>query len=78
MLEHQIKLQRYKQALAQWEEEYRCYGPQGTIATNFTELTQKDINKLRRLIDKLEAMHESLQRQHEEVRRFIYTSEHTL
>ena len=75
MLEHQVRIQRYKQALAQWEEEYRCYGPQGTIATNFTELTQKDINKLRGFIQKLEALHESLQKKYEEVRRFIYDSE---
>jgi predicted nucleic acid-binding Zn-ribbon protein len=74
MVEHQLKIQRYKQALAQWEEEFRCYGPQGTIASNFSDLTQKDLNKLRSLITKLETMSAALEREHENVRRFIYDS----
>jgi hypothetical protein len=75
MIEHQIKLQRYKQALEQWEEEYRCYGPKGTLASNFTGLTLRDIKKLRSLIRNLEKMAERLNREHEKVRQFVYKSD---
>lgn len=74
MIEHQVKVQRYKQALVQWEEEYRCYGPRGTVACNFTGLTQQDIKKLRSMIRKLEKMQECLEREHEKVCSFIYSS----
>lgn len=74
MLEHEIKLGRYKQALAQWEEEYRCYGPKGSIAVNFTEITRKDIQKLRAMIRSLEKMQAALNREHEKVRSFVYSS----
>ena len=74
MLEHEIKIQRYKQALAQWMEEYRCYGPNGTIAINFTEITQAKIKKLRSMIRNLEKQHKLLNREHEKIRHFIYDS----
>lgn len=66
------KIEAYKIALARWEEEYRCYGPRGTIARDRTGITRKKINDLRRQIAALESSLNVADLLHREIRKMIY------
>lgn len=48
------RIRNLKWHLKLWEEEYRCYGPQGTVKKRGTEITKADLNKIRRAIERIE------------------------
>jgi flagellar biosynthesis chaperone FliJ len=47
-------LERYRQELKRWEEEYRCYGPQGSIEPRKSGMTKAKIVGLRNRIERLD------------------------
>ena len=67
-------IERFEAELRHWEEEYRLYGPDGTVEPNKTGLTEAKIQGLSDRLMVLRRMDANYKREIEAVRQFIQSS----